>query len=297
MVETREVADNIYRLESRLPIMGTMLAVYFIRGTQGALIDTGPSAFVPLVTDAMKQLGMKELAYIMPTHIHVDHAGGMGKLAQLFPKAKVVVHPTALKHVIDPSRLIESTKSVFGPGFEAGFGPVLPVPESQIKVPQDGEVIKVGSRELQIIYAPGHAPHHIVIFDRTLEGLFCGEALGLQGEGNEHLAVPAVAPPSFDQETYLQTMEKLRRLQPRILFFAHGSVSHEPEKLISSVENNTRLLGDLILRALKAGDDIAEIKRKVKENARSSFGIELTESDLDLTVGGYTVFYQRKGLV
>jgi glyoxylase-like metal-dependent hydrolase (beta-lactamase superfamily II) len=297
VVKIREVADNIYRFEKRLPIMGTVLAVYFIKEPKGALIDTGPTAFVPQISEAMNQLGIKELAFIMPTHIHVDHAGGIGKLAQLFPEAKVVIHPAGLKHVIDPSRLIESTKTVFGSDFESGFGPILPVPESQLKVPEDSEIIKVGGKELQIIYAPGHAPHHIVIFDRRLRGLFCGEALGLQGEGNEHLAVPAVAPPSFDQETYLQTMDKLRKLQPRILFFAHGGVSREPEKLISSVENNTRLLGDLILRALKGGDSIAEIKHKVREAAKSSFGIELTKSDLDLTVGGYTVFYQRKGLV
>lgn len=297
MVDVREVADNIYRFESRLPIMGTMLAVHFIKEPQGVLIDPGPAAFVPQISEAMKSLGMTGLSYIIPTHIHIDHAGATGKLAQLFPKAKVLVHPAGLKHVIDPARLIESTRTVFGPNFEAGFGPILPVPEPQIKVPEDGEIIEVGSRELQIIYAPGHAPHHIVILDRKLKGLFCGEALGLQGVGNEHLAVPAVAPPSFDQETYLQTMERLRKLQPRLLFFAHGGVSREPEKLISSVENNTRLIGDLILRALRGGDSIAEIKCKVKEGARSSFGIELTESDLDLTVGGYTVFYQRKGLV
>jgi len=297
MVNVREVADNIYRFESRLPIMGTMFAVHFIKEPQGVLIDPGPASFVPQISEAMKSLGMTGLSYIIPTHIHIDHAGAIGKLAQLFPKAKVLVHPAGLKHVIDPARLIESTRTVFGPNFEAGFGPILPVPEPQLKVPEDGEIIKVGSRELQIIYAPGHAPHHIVILDRKLKGLFCGEALGLQGEGNEHLAVPAVAPPSFDQEMYLQTMEKLRKLQPRLLFYAHGSVSREPEKLISSVENNTRLIGDLILRALRGGDSIAEIKRKVKEGSRSSFGIELTESDLDLTVGGYSVFYQRKGLV
>jgi len=245
----------------------------------------------------MQQLGMKGLDYIIPTHIHIDHAGATGRMAQLYPRAKVVVHPAGQKHVVDPTRLIDSTRTVFGPNFEAGFGPILPVPEVQIKVPQDGEIIKVGSRDLRIIYTPGHAPHHLVILDLKERGLFCGEALGLQGEGNENLAVPAVAPPSFDQEMYLQTMEKLRKLQPRLLFFAHGGVSREPEKLISSVENNTRLLGDLILRALREGDTVAEIRHKVKSAAKNSFGIELTESDLDLTVGGYAVFYQRKGLV
>ncbi len=122
MVELKEVADGIYHFEASLPVMTSPFTVYLIKETQGVLIEPGPASLVPLIQEAMKQLGMKELAYIIPTHIHVDHAGGAGKLAQLFPRAKVMVHPAGLKHAVDPSRLIESTKSVFGPDFEAGSG-------------------------------------------------------------------------------------------------------------------------------------------------------------------------------
>jgi len=298
MVELKEVADEIYRFETELSVMTSLFTVYLIKESQGVVIDPGPGALVPRIQEAMKKLGLKDLAYIIPTHIHVDHAGGAGKLAQLFPKAKVLVHPSGVKHVVDPSRLIESTKTVFGADFEAGFGPILPVPESQIKSVTDGEIIKVGGRELQIIYAPGHAPHHIAIFDRSVKGIFCGEALGLPEESGKHPPLPAVAPPSFDQEIYIETMEKLRKLNARILFYAHGGVvGHDADKLITQAEEFTRIFGEIVFKALKEDGTNEEINRRVKKRANIRFGTDLSEMDLALTIGGYEVYYRKKGLL
>jgi glyoxylase-like metal-dependent hydrolase (beta-lactamase superfamily II) len=298
MVELKEVADKIYRFETMLSVMTSPFTVYLIKESEGVVIEPGPAALVPGIQEAMTQLGMKDLAYIMPTHIHVDHAGGAGKLARLFPEAKVLVHPAGLKHVVDPSKLIQSTKTVFGEDFEIGFGPILPVPQSQIKSVEDGEIIKVGKRELQIIYAPGHAPHHMVIFDRSVKGIFCGEALGLPGGEGNRILLPAVAPPSFDQEIYLETMEKLRKLNARILFYSHGGVvGHDTDRLIRQAEEFTRITGEIILKALKEGGTNGEINRRVKERVNSRFGMDLTEMDLALTIGGYEVYYKKKGLV
>jgi len=298
MVELKKVADKIYRFETMLSVMTSPFTVYLIKESQGVVIDPGPAALVPRIQEAMKQLGMNDLAYIIPTHIHVDHAGGAGKLAQLYPGAKVLFHPAGLKHAVDPSKLIESTRKVFGEDFEIGFGPILPVPESQIKSVEDGEIITVGNRDLQIIYAPGHAPHHIAIFDRSVKGIFCGEALGLPGGKDKQIPLPAVAPPSFDQETYIQTMEKLRKLNARILFYSHGGVvGYDVDRLITQAEENTRILGDIILKALKEGGTNGEINRRVKEIVNSHFGMDLTEMDLALTIGGYEVYYKKKGLV
>jgi glyoxylase-like metal-dependent hydrolase (beta-lactamase superfamily II) len=298
MVELKEAADRIYHFETRLSVMTSPFTVYLIKESQGVVIEPGPAALAPRIQEAMKQLGMKDLAYIIPTHIHVDHAGGAGKLAQLYPRAKVLVHPAGLKHVVDPSRLIESTKTVFGADFEAGFGPIFPVPESQIKAVEDGEIITVDGRKLQIIYAPGHAPHHIAIFDRSVNGIFCGEALGLPGGVDNRIVLPAVAPPSFDQEIYIETMEKLRKLNARILFCSHGGVvGHDTDRLITQAEEFTRITGEIILKALKEGGTNEEINRRVKERVNSRFGMDLTEMDLALTIGGYEVYYKKKGLV
>jgi glyoxylase-like metal-dependent hydrolase (beta-lactamase superfamily II) len=298
MLDLKEVADKIYRFETGLSVMTSMFTVYLITESQGVVIEPGPAALVPRIQEAMKKLGMKDLVYIIPTHIHVDHAGGAGKLAQLFPAAKVLVHPAGVKHVVNPSRLIESTKTVFGEDFEAGFGAILPVPESQIKSVADGEIIKVDGRELQIIYAPGHAPHHIAIFDRSVKGIFCGEALGLPGGEGNRVLLPAVAPPSFDQEIYLETMEKLRKLNARVLFYSHGGVvGHDADKLITQAEENTRILGDIILNALKEGGTNEDVTRRIREYASRRFAMTLTDMDLALTIGGYEVYYKKKGIL
>jgi len=228
MINIEEVAEQTYRIEVPIPKVDTIFAVYFIHETKGVIIEPGPTATIPSIQEGMKQLGMKELSYIIPTHIHIDHAGAIGSLAQLFPHAKVMLHPVAVKHAIDPTRLIDSTKMAFGDDFEDYYGPILPLPQSQVMVPEDEQTISIDDREIQIIYAPGHAPHHMAIFDWKTRGLFCGEALGLPRTGAESSPLPAAAPPSFDIEVYLNTIERLRKLHPRILFYSHDGTGKNP---------------------------------------------------------------------
>ncbi|MCJ7596314.1 MAG: MBL fold metallo-hydrolase, partial [Desulfobacterales bacterium] len=200
MMKIEEVADKTYSVAVQIPRVATPFTVYLICEEEGVLIEPGPTATIPWIQEAMKRLGMADPAYIIPTHIHMDHAGAVGNLVRLFPRARVLLHPRGAKHVVNPSRLIESTKMVFGNDFEDFFGTLLPVPESQVKTPGDGEVISITGRELQVIHTPGHAPHHLSIFDQRTKGLFSGEALGIPVPGAEFSPVPAAAPPSFDIE-------------------------------------------------------------------------------------------------
>jgi glyoxylase-like metal-dependent hydrolase (beta-lactamase superfamily II) len=222
----------------------------------------------------------------------VDHGGGTGEMAKQFPQAKVVVHPRGVKHLLTPARLIESTKLVWGDDFEERLGPITPVPESQLEVPPDGGVISLGGRDLQIIHALGHSPNHIVILDRKLNGLFCGEALGLPGH-----QLPPVAPYSYEQEIYLETIEKLRELRPKILFYSHGGVEREPDKSMSRAADNARTYGRMILECLKMGESHEDIMRSVREDAAHRLGLLLEPQDLEIAVAGYTIYFQSKGLI
>ncbi len=297
MINIEEVAEKTYRIPVLIPKVNTIFAVYFIHETKGVVIEPGPTATIPSIQEAMKQLGMKELTYIIPTHIHIDHAGATGSLARLFPHAKVMLHPAGVKHAIDPSRLIESTKMAFGDDFEEYYGPILPVPKSQVEVPSDGEIISIDGRELQIIHAPGHATHHIAIFDQKTRGLFCGEALGLPHAGAESSPLPAAAPPSFNIEVYLKTIERLRELHPRILFYSHDGVGRKPEELISRVTENTKFFGDVILKALRAGETTEAINHKIQELISSRLGINLQDMDVGMTIRGFVFYFKKQGLV
>ena len=296
MAQLEQVAEDIYRLGAQIPGIATIFAVYFIRDGDGAIVEPGPAALVTSIREAVTELGLSRLGYIIPTHIHLDHAGGVGKLAQLFPATTIVVNRQGAKHIVEPSRLIKSTRMAFGDNFESTYGPILPVPESRLRVVGDGERLQLGSRELVIIYTPGHAPHHISIFDTKTRGLFCGEALGLiYGPGYPPL--PAVAPPSFDMELYLNDMERLKALKPSLLFYSHGTVAGEPERLISTAMENTRLVGDFIRRDLRAGESEEAIISHVGDYLHDHFGAPLDEYELVSNVKGYIHYFRKKGLI
>lgn len=300
MSEIREVAEKTYLLEARLPRetgMFSIYSIYLIHEGGGALIEPGPAALVPQIQEGMEKLRIAGLSYILPTHIHVDHGGGAGMLARLFPQARVLVHPSGARHMIDPARLVESTRKVLGADFEDRFGPILPIPQTQLHVPKDGETLSLDGRKLQAVYSPGHAPHHLSFLDLKTGSLFCGEALGIPEYGAAFPPLPYVTPPGFDLEAYLETAEKLRALRPKVLFYSHHGMGLEPERLISVVEENARAFGDIILQAFKAGAAQQEIEGKLLDYLRRRFGAEAGRSDLSLIIAGYTLYFKKKGLL
>jgi glyoxylase-like metal-dependent hydrolase (beta-lactamase superfamily II) len=296
VAELEQLAEDTYRLGCKIPGVDGPFAIYFIRDGGGAIIEPGPATLVPEILEATAELGISKPEYIIPTHIHLDHAGGSGKLAEIFPDTMIVLNRQGAKHMVEPSRLIKSTKMAFGDDFEEIYGPILPLPESQLKLVRDGDKLKLGSRELLIIHTPGHAAHHIAIFDTKTRGLFCGESLGLiYGPGYPPL--PAVAPPSFDLELYLRDMKNLKSLKPKLLFYSHGTVAKEPEKLIDTAVVNSRLVGDLILKDLKAGKNDEEIVEAMGDYFTDTLKTPLDEYELQSNVSGYIHYFRKKGLV
>jgi glyoxylase-like metal-dependent hydrolase (beta-lactamase superfamily II) len=294
MAQVEQLIDGVYRLERRIDGANAPFAVYFIKDGAGAIIEPGPGVLATDIKKAARELGLLSPQYIIPTHIHLDHAGGAGRLAEIFPDTMIVVNSEGARHIVAPSRLIASTRMAFGDDFEAIYGPILPVPESRLKVVADGDRLTVGNRELLIIHTPGHAGHHIAVFDAKTKGLFCGESLGLiYGPGYPPL--PAVAPPSFDLELYLKDMEHLRALKPKLLFYSHGTVADEPEKLIKTAMENTRLVGGFIRRYLRAGESDEAIIGHVGDYLRDQFNAPLDEYELMSNVMGYIHYFRKKG--
>jgi len=290
MTDVSEVADGIYQIKTRFSL------IYLITNGQTALIETGPAVVVPTVLDAIRQLDhdTSQLSYIILTHIHLDHAGGVGTLAQQFPQLQVLVHERGARHLIDPSRLIEGTRQAFGEGFEDEYGPIVPIPERQVRAVQDGEVILLGGRELRIVYAPGHAPHQMCIYETKSQGVFSGEALGILQIGSNF--VPPVA--GFDLDAALETIDKVSKLEPKIIFGSHGGVSREAAKLIQSVRANTKAYGDIILEAMRVGEEKEQIVQRLEtyhiEHAAGQY--QLGERRFDNIIPWYVDYFKRKGV-
>ena len=290
-----EIVDGIYKVEREIPGLSDIFTVYFIKDSMNAIIDPGPGALIPTILAVGKELNVTDFQYIIPTHIHMDHGGASGKLAGIFTQAKVVTNAQGAKHLIDPSRLIRSTRMSFGDDFENNWGSIEPVPESRIRVVQDKEKLSLNGRELMCFEAPGHAPHHIVIFDTKSGGLFCGEALGLIYNPDTQ-PLPAAAPPSFDLEVYLNTMERLRELPLKFLFYAHGGMSREPKKSISIAIENAKIIGEIILQTLKTSPE-ESAARKIDDYIRQRFGVDLGEYSLLNNIGGYSGYFKKQGLL
>lgn len=298
MTGIKEVGDKIYRLQVVIPRTVFTCTVYFIKAARGVIIDPGPASTIPEVMAAMKDIGMKDLEYIIPTHIHLDHAGGTSNLAEAFPVARVILHPSAKEHMLDTARLVESTRKAYGEGFEKSYGTFLPVPESHIDTPQDGEALPLKDRPLRVVYSPGHALHHISILDMASEGLFCGEALGMRAKTAGSMPMPCAAPPAFDIDVYLETIKKLGDLKAKTLFYAHDGVGRNPEELISAVRDNTWIFGNMILNAMKSGQDHRFIRSILEDYFHSELGIDPKEmGDYDTSARGFEVYFKRRGMV
>ena len=190
-------------------------AVYHIHGKRHALVDTGTSH---AATRIREELGSHAPDFIFLTHVHPDHAGGAALLAQAYPQAMVGVHERGVKHLIDPSRINASVRASTGPLADL-YGEMLPAPLERIVVLTDGECFDLGKGiVIEVIAAPGHAPHHLCFFECSHRALFCGDALGIW---RREMHVPATVPPSFELKQSLATIKRLAEYQPEYLYLSH----------------------------------------------------------------------------
>lgn len=240
------LGNNLFQIDTRQSGYDGITAAYLIATDKPCLIETGTATSAPVVTDALKELGLAphDLASVVVTHIHLDHAGGVGHLAQAFPSAQVYVHERGAKHIVDPSRLIASARRVFGDAMEL-LGEMQPVDAPRVHSLGEDVSIDLGGRNLVGFSAPGHASHHIGLIDDTTGDLFVGDAAGVYIPETGDVR-PATAPPEFDFALALSTLEKFRERKPSRLLFSHyGPVDRTDETLARSQDELERLIADV----------------------------------------------------
>ena len=288
-----KLVKDIYLIQPPGPDVPGPTSAYLVKDEQCALVETGPEMSAEGILEGIKQIGVEIqfVSYIVPTHVHIDHAGGAGYLAQKMPWAQVVVHSAGSRHIIDPTALIAGTKLAFGEDFVKQFGSILPVPERQIMEVKDDDEIKLGKRTLRIIYTPGHAIHHFAIYDDKSNGLFCGESLGIP-RPEDDLVVPVASLPIFDMDAALESIDKMEKLAPEVLFYSHNGMRKNALKYIREAREQIKVFADIIWQGMQAGEDPRQIKQRVKKY----LGVDSPEesSDLNLLVGGYMAYFLKK---
>ena len=191
------------------------------------------------------------------THIHLDHAGGVGDVARAFPRATVYVHPKGARHLADPTRLISSAALVYGPLLDSLYGRLDPTPTERIHVLEDGEEIAVApGRSLTTVDSPGHAKHHLALHDSSSGILFAGDAVGVKLPDAGVLR-PSTPPPDFDLTQALHSLQRFAERRPTGLALAHYGLLADPLDVLDEADGTLRRWAAVAESAFQSGADIA----------------------------------------
>lgn len=281
--------DRVTTIDTHMHGHPGITGAFLVRGEQTALVETGPKSSVDRVIQALDELGVDAVDWIVVTHIHLDHAGAAGTLAARWPDAKVAVHEVGAPHLIDPSKLWSSATRIYGERMEQLWGGIDPIPEERIRVLRDGDQIDLGDRSLRAVETLGHAGHHHAYLDEDAGLVFAGDALGvlLPGIGTVR---PATPPPEFDLEAALASIGRIRDLRPEALYLTHfdNALAASTATGPPAAEDVCDRAADALLKWaswVKEGReqtrDLAEVAELVVARARSDLEGRVSEQDVE----------------
>jgi glyoxylase-like metal-dependent hydrolase (beta-lactamase superfamily II) len=257
-VATR-IGDGVLQIDTLLGGWERVTAGYLVEGPAPVLVETGSQSSVPALLAALDAIGVApdDLAGVAVTHIHLDHAGGVGDVARAFPRATVYVHEKGARHLVDPTRLVASAEQVYGALLDSLYGRLDPTPAARIEVLDDGDEIVVGpGRTLTTVDSPGHAKHHLALHDSTSGLLFAGDAVGVRLPDAGVLR-PSTPPPDFDLEAALASLTRFADRRPAGIALAHYGLVPDPATILDEAADTLRRWAHVAEQAWARGGDIA----------------------------------------
>ncbi|HBC93846.1 MAG TPA: MBL fold metallo-hydrolase [Pelotomaculum sp.] len=306
------LGENIYQVDVNYRGEPERTSCYIILAEKAAIFETGATPGIGRLVEALKDLGVSpgQLAYIIVSHIHLDHAGGAGALIREFPDARVVVHPRGARHLVEPSRLINAARQLYGASFDVLFGDIYPVPEERVHTPEEGETLDLGSgRMLSIYHTPGHARHHMVLYDPASRGIFSGDCLGghyplLSRLIGRPYVLPITPPSEFDPAAFMETFDRLNRLDLEDVYFTHFGKVAGASGIIARNRELVRVYAETGRHMLAAGGGVKDIEEALWSmlwGELSQYGefkqeqsiTELLASDMGLNAGGIANYFER----
>lgn len=278
---------------------------------RAAFVDVGTNYSVPYLLAALDTLGIPREAvdYVFLTHVHLDHAGGAGRLIQELPRAHAVLHPRGAPHMIAPEKLTAGSKVVYGEQrFQMLYGDLVPIPAERVRVAQDGERYHLGGRELELIHTPGHALHHYAVVDAAHASIFPGDTFGLSYREMDTLRgafiIPSTTPTQFDPEQLIASIDRMVAYTPESMYLMHFSRVTDIPRLASMLKAQIGELARIAKRHSLGQDRYAAIKADMldlwlgltREHrvALDRAGTErLLQGDLDLNTQGLIAWSDR----
>jgi glyoxylase-like metal-dependent hydrolase (beta-lactamase superfamily II) len=213
-------------------------AYLIVENGRGAFIDCGTNHSVPRMLAALEQAGLApaDVDWLILTHVHLDHAGGAGELISHLPNAKLIVHPRGARHMIDPSQLWAGASAVYGEAvMEQTYGRLRPIPAERVIEAPDGYVVDLASRPLRCVDTPGHAKHHLTVYDARANVCFTGDVFGLSyrefDTANGPFILPTTSPVQFDPDALHASINRLLALRPAAMYLTHYKRVEDVQKL------------------------------------------------------------------
>jgi glyoxylase-like metal-dependent hydrolase (beta-lactamase superfamily II) len=276
-----DLGHDVFQIDTLMAGYTEITAGYLIRGDAPCLVETGTGPSAPIVRDALAQLGVgaADLATVVVTHIHLDHAGGAGDIAEMYPRAEIVVHERGARHLADPTRLMASARMVYGDALDELFGELAPTPAERIRaVAETGTIDLGGGRRLDAHYTPGHARHHVGLIDSASGDLYVGDAAGIYIPATGDMR-PATPPPDFDLDVALRSLRTFADMRPARLLFSHyGPVDAVTESLERAADEINVWVSET-RRARGAGLDLDHAAAMVAERTRERYAALAQDAD------------------
>jgi glyoxylase-like metal-dependent hydrolase (beta-lactamase superfamily II) len=283
-----------------------------VEGGRAAFVDVGTNHSVPLLLAGLQRLGLTPDAvdWIVLTHVHLDHAGGAGALLRELPQARVVVHPRGARHMLDPSQLIAGATAVYGEEeIQRSYGALLPVPADRLIEAPDGHVFELAGRRLLCLDTPGHARHHLSLWDERSRAFFPGDTFGLSyrefDSAQGAFILPTTTPVQFEPDALHASIQRMLGYAPQAMYLTHYSRVENVAKLAEDLHAQIDTMVAIARSHAQAQDRQERIKqdlaalyvaRAVAHGCRQSADEvrELLAMDIELNAQGLVVWLQRE---
>jgi glyoxylase-like metal-dependent hydrolase (beta-lactamase superfamily II) len=303
----RELGEGRLLLDLDFRDTEGLVAAYLLPTEEGwTLIETGPTTCRSALLAGLRAAGVtaEEVRRVLVTHIHLDHAGGVGALAEALPRAQFYAHELGVMHLVDPTRLISSARRAWGAAADPLWGTIVPVPAARIQPLHGGERFPLLGGELEVIATPGHAKHHLAFFDTRLRGLFTGDGAGVRLERSSHLR-PAIPPPDLDLDLLFSSLATMQHRDPKFVLYSHFGPSPDGPADLARYRAIVLDWKDVALGAARENPDPEFIARRLEAHdavtleaegvAPSEAGRESLVSGYDLAAKGLLRYFETHG--
>ncbi|MDZ4730255.1 MAG: MBL fold metallo-hydrolase [Xanthomonadales bacterium] len=270
-IKVREYPGGVLAIDSG-QVRDEMAACYLLEaGDHVAVIEVGSNYSADRILEVLEKRGWAKTAvsHVIVTHVHLDHAGGAGKLMQALPNASLVVHPYGARHMIDPSKLEAGTRAVYGDKlYEEMYGTLIPVPEERVIIMHDGDELSVGERRLRFMDSPGHARHHFCIWDEQTRGWFTGDTFGISyrdlDTANGAMVFPTTTPIQFDPPVLRASVRRLMESAPDCMYLTHFGRVTDTERLAEQMIAGVQKFEEIALANETTSARTDKIQQEVK---------------------------------